>query len=512
MLSWVVKVVPHPPEPPARSSEQQREAPPPVEKKVKFQDEVQLEALKREPTRQEVEPAAGNGPVPPLQSVSQTGVLTWISSALPQPPSSPKPAQAKSSTEDEPSASSRPEDETGVLAWFSQGLEKVVPRPELRIKEAPAAAEQEEEVCVAAAAPEPLDGDQARTFPPSMMQWVRLGLQKVVPQPETLVPEEAEAPPTTTNTSTSEPIRMMGWIERMLPQPVVKTDTKSDDVIQICPMQKETDLVLEDVEDREDQVQNSDPPGSLKEEAGHMEERLEAARLAEAAACRAAQEAVRQLEAEHSARIVMETLPDNEQLPNILEEENEDDPELQKLQDDSDDGLNPDEAKGCAGEQGTVLLLDVCPASPSSTDAEPASENRDLETPASQPITAQPGAAEAPPPSAGQVSGRRWRTCSVSLVSLTSRCPPSLRRRMKLERSAEPPQFVLRSRASCLACRWLLIGCAAAPPPRRCAAWWRSSSRRRCCSAAASKAFSPAPSMLSTPKTRPCKLRPLTPE
>ncbi|XP_061670006.1 cyclic nucleotide-gated cation channel beta-3 [Syngnathoides biaculeatus] len=55
--------------------------------------------------------------------------------------------------------------------------------------------------------------------------------------------------------------------------------------------------------------------------------RLEAARLAEEAAGKAAQEALRQLEAEHSAAIVIRCLPEaNEQLPNILEEENEDEP------------------------------------------------------------------------------------------------------------------------------------------------------------------------------------------
>ncbi|XP_054625992.1 cyclic nucleotide-gated cation channel beta-3 isoform X2 [Dunckerocampus dactyliophorus] len=76
----------------------------------------------------------------------------------------------------------------------------------------------------------------------------------------------------------------------------------------------------------------------IKKEAGqvvlaHMEgrlqqQRLEAARLAEEMARRAAQEAVRQLEVEHSAKIVIESLPESiEQLPNILEEENEDEPE-----------------------------------------------------------------------------------------------------------------------------------------------------------------------------------------
>ncbi len=42
-----------------------------------------------------------------------------------------------------------------------------------------------------------------------------------------------------------------------------------------------------------------------------QKERLEAARIAEEMAWKAAQEAVRQLEVEHSAKIVIETLPES---------------------------------------------------------------------------------------------------------------------------------------------------------------------------------------------------------
>ncbi|XP_059202505.1 cyclic nucleotide-gated cation channel beta-1-like [Centropristis striata] len=204
---------------------------------------------------------------------------------------------------------------------------------------------------------------------------------------------------------------MMGWIVceigRMLPQPVQRQESGSDEVQSIRIVQKKTELVLEDIGQDEDkqqdkdmrqETQSRDKPlqteetderslqmDSIKKETGeavlvHLEDRLqqdrlEAAREAEEMACKAAEEAVRQLEVEHSAKIVIESLPEsNEQLPNILEEENEDDPES----------------------------LDVCSAedenSPSSTDVEPASERRELESPPSQTtITQQPQAAEPEP-------------------------------------------------------------------------------------------------------------------
>ncbi|XP_041843526.1 cyclic nucleotide-gated cation channel beta-3 [Melanotaenia boesemani] len=212
-------------------------------------------------------------------------------------------------------------------------------------------------------------------------------------------------------------------------------------------IQKKTDLVLEDVEDEaqlevkevkeepQQQKENQQPTkketgdaetqvdqltplmDTIKKEAGeavlaHMEERLqqerlEAARVAEEMARKAAEEAVRQLEVEHSAKIVIETLPEpNEQLPNILEEENEDDPELQNLQEDSEDSTE------------NKCLVDVCPeterpptptitsepaehVTPSSTEVEPASERRELESP----VTQQPAEA---PPTTGETSAAQY--------------------------------------------------------------------------------------------------------
>ncbi|XP_035768637.1 cyclic nucleotide-gated cation channel beta-1 [Neolamprologus brichardi] len=433
MLSWVVKVVPQPPEP--KKPEEPKDAapppapppaaaPPPVtEKKVKFQDEVKSETPKAEKPMQEPQTGAENGPT----AGSQSGMLTWISGALPQPAVSPKMSRANSTAKEEVEPASKPEDDKGMIAWISQGLEKVVPQPELKSKESPTA-EQPAEVRQAAPAPaaEPpvtvveVKPDQTENKPPSMIDWIKQGIEKVVPQPEIHVrskteaeapaPAKAEAPPPApppvpkpapeTEKSTKEaeePPNMMGWIVngigRMLPQPVQKSDAGNEEVQTISIIQKNTDLVLEDIEqeevketkpevkevkeepqlekkedvkpskkteDAESQVDELSPLiDSIKKEAGeavlaHMEERLqqerlEAARVAEEMARKAAEEAVRQLEVEHSAKIVIETLPEsNEQLPNILEEENEDDPELQNLQEDSEDSTenqNPEENK-----------------------------------------------------------------------------------------------------------------------------------------------------------------------
>ncbi|XP_030574881.1 cyclic nucleotide-gated cation channel beta-1 isoform X4 [Archocentrus centrarchus] len=480
MLSWVVKVVPQPPEP--KKPEEQKEgktgaapppasapppaaAPPPVnEKKVKFQDEVKSETPKTEKPKQDPQTAAENGPTPG----SQAGVLTWISGALPQPAVSPKMSQ-KSSTAKVRTLKQPQEEVTaarkGMIAWISQGLEKVVPQPELKSKDPPLA-EQPAEVHQAAPAPaakppvtvvevKPEGEDKNENKPPSMIDWIKHGIEKVVPQPEIHVRSKtegnektealakAEAPPPApppapkpapeTEKSTKEaeqPPNMMGWIVsgigRMLPQPVQKPDEGSDEVQTISIIQKKTDLVLEDIEqeevkemklevkevkeepqlenkedlklskketeDKDTQMDELTPlMDSIKKEAGeavlaHMEERLqqerlEAARVAEEMARKAAEEAVRQLEVEHSAKIVIETLPESsEQLPNILEEENEDDPELQNLQEDSEDSTenqSPEENKeteenknktiveeGTKSDQADLkrCLVDVCPA------------------------------------------------------------------------------------------------------------------------------------------------------
>ncbi|XP_053270533.1 cyclic nucleotide-gated cation channel beta-3 [Pleuronectes platessa] len=435
MLSWVVKVVPQPPEPPSKKVYEKKEeepaaAPPPVqappqvtapppavstrpapEKKVTFQDESK--------SKQEAETAEGNG--------SQPGVLTWISGALPQPAASPKLSQdtttSTTTSTTPPATEENPTARKGMLAWFAQGLEKVVPQPDLKNK------------------------DSAE------------GIEKVVPQPEisvysktdsnlkTEAPASTEAPPQEPPPPSKPPVdtaksskeaeqqpNMMGWIfsgiGRMIPQPVQKQDTGCE-VQNISIVQQRTDLVLEDVgqdedaeakneektkvslnhlveltTDKEDvEKQVDQPTSSIKEEAGeavlaHMDERvqqerLEVARVAEDIARKAAEEAVRQLEVEHSAKILIETLPESNELPNILEEENEEDPECMMVvcpaQDDAEATTALDKAEAAAKtiQPPTEYKLPE-EKTPSSTDVEPASKRRDLESPVPQPVTQQP--------------------------------------------------------------------------------------------------------------------------
>ncbi|XP_047436941.1 cyclic nucleotide-gated cation channel beta-3-like [Mugil cephalus] len=405
LMSWVVKVVPQPPEPPPKKAEEKDgepvpapppevtpppvpapppEVPPPtiLEKKVTFEEESKNEGPDR--SKQGVHAVAGNGPVP----CSQSGVLTWISGAFPQPPISPRLDRANSTTKEEPAALSKPEDEKGMIAWISQGLEKVVPHPDPKNKVSEA--EPPTEVCQEAAAPAdaPIvvktesDGEDNTAAPPSVMGWI------------------------------------VSELSRMLPQPIPKPEAGSDNVQTIRLGQKKTDLVVEDMEqdgdknqenEVEDGHQRTPVVDNIQKEAedsvlAHMKERLqqellEEARVAEEMARKAAEEAVRLLEEEHSAKIIIETLPEsNEQLPNILEEENEDEPELLNLQEDSEESTdNPEENKVTEEnnknpveekKKTDVCLVDVCLAEdeekPSSTDVELASERRDLESPVTQ--------------------------------------------------------------------------------------------------------------------------------
>ncbi|XP_062417958.1 cyclic nucleotide-gated cation channel beta-3 isoform X2 [Pungitius pungitius] len=325
---------------------------------------------------------------------------------------------------------SKPEEE-GLMAWIAEGLEKVVPQPDVKTKGTPAAQQPAEVHQTSAATVLQVTNAEVgstrednKPIPPRMMDWIKHGLEKVVPQPQTHVPSktevnqkpeappEAEAPPLELALPpcpkpSVDNENIMGWIVsgfgRMLPRPVLKTEAARDEVQNINIVQNKTDLVLEDMGQDEDKgtnqredvtaeteltrVDRSSPPmDSMEKEAGdlvlaHMEDRLqqerllEAARVAEEMARKAAEEAARQLGVEHSAKIVMETLPEsNEQLPNILEEENEDDPEQEPL---------PFSSRS---------LMDVCPADEtlSSTQVEPASERRDLDSADHQTITQQP--------------------------------------------------------------------------------------------------------------------------
>ncbi|XP_032375216.1 cyclic nucleotide-gated cation channel beta-1 isoform X2 [Etheostoma spectabile] len=443
MLSWVVKVVPKPPEPPPRTPEDQKDvkpaAAPAPEKKVKFQDECKKKAPTAEKPKQEVQPAEENGPAPG----SQPGVLTWISAALPQPPVSPKLDRDNTPTKEEKAPGK------GMMAWISQGLEKVVPQPDLNKKETselpievhqPAA--KEPQITVVEVESDREDQTDNRPLPPRVIEWIKHGLENMVPQPEIYVrskteinkkpeaPAAAETPalkPAPAPKPSADADNIMGWIGRMLPQPAHTQEPGGDEVQKIRIVQDQMALVLEDVGHDEDKaiaqkearqesqdnenlrgeaqtrIDPSAPRTDVEKEAGesvpaHEEERLnqdplEAARNAEEMARKAAEEAARQLEVQHLAKIGTETLPDSsELLSNIQEEEDEDDPELQSLQDESEDSnRSPEENKKL-----NQTLVDIGPAEDQttstalSTNAETPSDRRDLESPVPQTITQQP--------------------------------------------------------------------------------------------------------------------------
>ncbi|XP_057688591.1 cyclic nucleotide-gated cation channel beta-3-like isoform X2 [Corythoichthys intestinalis] len=152
-----------------------------------------------------------------------------------------------------------------------------------------------------------------------------------------------EATPHTERQDAAVPAVVTGWLVdslwRLLPRPKQEADSSAPESIQ-GKSELRSDAKRPTEKEQKDQVADERwlPPMEMKEVEkdasqallAHVEgrlrrERLEAARAAEDAARRAAREAIRQLEAEHSAADTR-CLADesHEQLPNILEEENED--------------------------------------------------------------------------------------------------------------------------------------------------------------------------------------------
>uniref|UniRef100_A0AAV2LRI4 Uncharacterized protein n=1 Tax=Knipowitschia caucasica TaxID=637954 RepID=A0AAV2LRI4_KNICA len=438
MLSWVVKVVPQPPElPSSQEGKETSSRPVTAEKKVTFKDEAVPTADKNHDT------AAAEGSRP------GTAVLSWLSGAIPQPVN----ANHSAKKEDSPPLSNNPEDDKGMIAWISQGLDKVVPHPELKSKESP----PEKLAVRPATAPAAPVSVEVRTSPEeksenhnhSMMEWLKSGIVKVVPQPEHLKNSKNEnppapkveapppqPPPAAEEAPSAEQTNVVGWIVngfgKMLPQPVLKAE--NGDSAQnhgVNNSHTKHDLVLEDLEQNdgkqepkkkyEDAEAKTQPLDSVKDDVKTekaVEQKVDrppvdglaAARAAEELAMRAAQEAVRQLEQEQAAKIVLDSIPDTtEHLPNIQEEENEEDPELQKLKEDSDEDLTK-EQKAVHQTGIKSSLVDVCPAdgaveqtdkvepAPDKTvapekDPTPITEQKEE----SKPITQQPQTAEAPP-------------------------------------------------------------------------------------------------------------------
>ncbi|KAK2848287.1 hypothetical protein Q7C36_009969 [Tachysurus vachellii] len=486
MFSWVVKVVPQPPEKPTKlEGEGKGNTPQTSEQKASVKDqEVKKAANPEKPNEDGVSE----------EKSTQGSVLNWISqgltSALPQPAATPNKDKTDSDTKHQEENINR----TGVINWIVQGLGKVVPQPDDKHKQQTECQEVTEVPKVVAEVkveqtvvkeikmePEPpppppppvpvvevvpdeeAEGDNSIT--PRVMEWIKQGLEKVVPQPGHATPSTTDtsdkkepatdtAPPppkapevsvaeeTTSGTTMEEESNVVGWIVqglgRIMPQPVLKPkEDTSDSVQSIFILQEEfvqeenlvleRDMVLEEVvsdweqqqmeqsclkkqaevqvedqtqplldnlhyttpnmlfmqqEDAETQTERWTPLiENIRREAEEAalvslqerleREHLEAARMAEVLARQAAELAVRQLEEEHNVIRVTEPEPlsepdSGELLSNIQEEENEDDPELQPLREESEEDSGESKNAEC--------LVDVCPVEELKTQKEESPE------------------------------------------------------------------------------------------------------------------------------------------
>ncbi|XP_034143095.1 cyclic nucleotide-gated cation channel beta-1 isoform X5 [Esox lucius] len=443
MFSWVVKVVPQPPEPPGKLGDEKTSASPAPVKQVKFKEEKKQEAPKPAETKEEV--AEENG--------GQAGVLTWIThglaSSLPQPAGTPRLGRANTECSNNQDDNSTQEQGSGVLGWIAQGLASVVPQPDSKyleggepeeitetaevskvpdVKKKTSTAEvskvQEvkEQTSVHAIQDlpdaEPLphipvvevvseeEPEEEKGIPPRVIEWLKQGFEKVVPQPTDINKDISVKAVCTQKVPTAPPEaeeeakpNVVGWIVhgfgRILPQPVL-TPGGSENVETVQNMhilQAQTDMILEDVdpnwekenkekskscdqeaqgaaqlkampslvpqvlfmeqgaEDAETQTERWTPIMEIiKKEAEEaamakveekLQQQLKEARMAEEMARQAAEMAVKQLEEEQASSTQRATdsllEAEGEQLPNIQEEENEDDTELQLLQEESDE-------------------------------------------------------------------------------------------------------------------------------------------------------------------------------
>nr|XP_046205798.1 cyclic nucleotide-gated cation channel beta-1-like isoform X18 [Oncorhynchus gorbuscha] len=263
---------------------------------------------------------------------------------------------------------------------------------------------------------------EEKGIPPRVYEWIKQGFEKVVPQPADNkdVSAKAACPQKVTSKSPEAEeeakANVVGWIVqgfgRMLPQPVLTPSGSENGVQNILILQGHEDMVLEEVdpdweekenkvaqgaallqalpslipqqvlemqqeaEDAETQTERWTPLiESIKKEAEEaamvkveekLQQQLKEARMAEEVARQAAEMAVRQLEEEQAASAQRATdsqqETDGEQLPNIQEEENEEDPEC---------------------------LMDVCPAEGLS-EVEAEAESVESSPPVSTPREASP--------------------------------------------------------------------------------------------------------------------------
>ncbi|XP_058848746.1 cyclic nucleotide-gated cation channel beta-3-like isoform X3 [Acipenser ruthenus] len=175
MFSWVVKVVPQPPEPPRPLGED----------------------VKPEPEPTPPPPAPVKKPVEVKEKVSQPQNVAAKPAKKP-----PEPAESSSAASAEEKSASG-----GVLSWFSQGLDSVLPKPvdSLRLPRANAETEQHTKQEEQKKVPQVKENAAATTRQGGVFSWIVQGLAKVVPQPEDKYKDsEVEENPTEVETVKEE--------------------------------------------------------------------------------------------------------------------------------------------------------------------------------------------------------------------------------------------------------------------------------------------------------------------
>eukprot|EP00063_Salmo_salar_P006903 XP_013981738.1 PREDICTED: cyclic nucleotide-gated cation channel beta-1-like isoform X3 [Salmo salar] len=259
-----------------------------------------------------------------------------------------------------------PQEEKGipprVYEWIKQGFEKVVPQPADINRDISAKAPCPQKVTSKSPETEEEAKANEEEKQPNVVGWIVQGFGRMLPQP-VLTPSGSE-------NAVQNILILQGHEDMVLEEVDPDWEEKENKVaqgaalLQALPSLKPQQVLemQQEAEDAETQTERWTPLiESIKKEAEEaavakveekLQQQLNEARMAEEVARQAAEMAVRQLEEEQAASAQRATdsqqEADGEQLPNIQEEENEEDPELQMLQEESDESMDiksPEENK-----------------------------------------------------------------------------------------------------------------------------------------------------------------------
>ncbi|KAL6478618.1 hypothetical protein MHYP_G00120510 [Metynnis hypsauchen] len=223
MFSWVVKVVPQPPEKPGKLGDEEK-------------NNAAPEATVKEDAKSD-NPAKPKEDEVSEENSTQSGVLTWLShgfsSALPQPVSTPKLGRANSDAKQEENAVSN---RAGVINWIVHGLGKVVPQPDDKYKQqtdSQEATEAPKEVPEAQEKPAVHDAKDLADAEPLP----QIAVVEVVSDEEpdadgkNLTPSICPLASRATQSRRGDQRRHSG-LSRIVPQPVLKPKEETSDAVQ----------------------------------------------------------------------------------------------------------------------------------------------------------------------------------------------------------------------------------------------------------------------------------------